>query len=639
MRVDLKKVLFVGVRNERELFFRKAQELGLIHFIDPKPGAGKQVPTEVHDVSAAIKVLRGLPVVEQEETEDYTQVDGIVGKILQLKNQLDKLGEAERVARLEIARVEPLGDFSIQDIEWIEKATGKKIQFYCAKEGFSDGPNVPASAIFLNSDYGLDYFMALNDKPAQFDKMIEMKVDHPIGELKDHYQQILHETLDTEHELKGYAKYDDFLHKALIHKLNKYNLHTSESYVQMTMDDMLFAVEGWVPSDKLTDIHELAQHMHVYDEEVAIEPSDVVPTCLENEGLSRVGEDLVHIYDTPSTGDRDPSLWVLFFFALFFSMILGDAGYGLVLLLVSLYVRSKFKKMSKVGTRVMTLFTILCFMTIAWGLLTTSFFGISFSLDSPVRKVSLTTWMAKKKAEYHMQHQDEVWKSWVQKYPALENVTEPYEFVEKASTFNDNNVSYDLLNKFNDNIMLELALFIGVLHIIISFLRYIDKNLTGIGWIIFIVGAYLYFPYFMDATSLIHYVFGVDKVKGAQNGLKMMYIGIGVAVLISVFKNKILGLLEAMNIIQIFGDVMSYLRLYALGLSGSLVTATMNDLASGMNFVFGFGLLLIAHTVNIVLGIMGGVIHGLRLNFLEWYHYCFEGGGKRFNPLKKIEIE
>jgi V/A-type H+-transporting ATPase subunit I len=143
----------------------------------------------------------------------------------------------------------------------------------------------------------------------------------------------------------------------------------------------------------------------------------------------------------------------------------------------------------------------------------------------------------------------------------------------------------------------------------------------------------------MDTTSLIHYVFGVDKVRGAQNGLMMMYFGIGLAILISVFKHKILGLLEAMNIIQIFGDVMSYLRLYALGLSGSLVTATMNDLASGINIVFGFGLLLIAHLVNIVLGIMGGVIHGLRLNFLECYHYSFEGGGKRFNPLKKIEIE
>jgi V/A-type H+-transporting ATPase subunit I len=65
----------------------------------------------------------------------------------------------------------------------------------------------------------------------------------------------------------------------------------------------------------------------------------------------------------------------------------------------------------------------------------------------------------------------------------------------------------------------------------------------------------------------------------------------------------------------------------------------MTDLAAGMNFVLGFGLLLIAHIVNLTLGIMGGVIHGLRLNFLEWYHYSFEGGGKRFNPLKKIDIE
>lgn len=94
-----------------------------------------------------------------------------------------------------------------------------------------------------------------------------------------------------------------------------------------------------------------------------------------------------------------------------------------------------------------------------------------------------------------------------------------------------------------------------------------------------------------------------------------------------------------MNVIQIFADSMSYLRLYALGLSGALVVSTMTELASGMHVVLGGLLLLVAHTVNLALCVMGGVIHGLRLNFLEWYHYSFEGGGKKFNPLKKIELE
>ncbi len=94
-----------------------------------------------------------------------------------------------------------------------------------------------------------------------------------------------------------------------------------------------------------------------------------------------------------------------------------------------------------------------------------------------------------------------------------------------------------------------------------------------------------------------------------------------------------------MNVIQIFADIMSYLRLYALGLSGALVVSTLNEFASSMNIVLAALLLIVGHVINLGLCLMGGTIHGLRLNFLEWYHYSFEGGGKAFCPLKKIEIE
>jgi len=101
-----------------------------------------------------------------------------------------------------------------------------------------------------------------------------------------------------------------------------------------------------------------------------------------------------------------------------------------------------------------------------------------------------------------------------------------------------------------------------------------------------------------------------------------------------VLKNKWLGLLEIMNSIQVFADILSYLRLYALGLAGAIVAATINEMAAKMPVVIAFVVILMAHGINMILGIMSGVIHGLRLNFLEWYHYSFEGGGKAFKPLR-----
>ncbi|NGX46301.1 MAG: hypothetical protein K940chlam2_01490, partial [Chlamydiae bacterium] len=97
------------------------------------------------------------------------------------------------------------------------------------------------------------------------------------------------------------------------------------------------------------------------------------------------------------------------------------------------------------------------------------------------------------------------------------------------------------------------------------------------------------------------------------------------------------GMGEIVQLIQVFADVLSYLRLYALALASTIMARTFNEMGLGIGLVFGAAVILVGHTINILLGTMGGVIHGLRLNFIEWYHYCFEGEGKLFNPLRKLK--
>ena len=96
------------------------------------------------------------------------------------------------------------------------------------------------------------------------------------------------------------------------------------------------------------------------------------------------------------------------------------------------------------------------------------------------------------------------------------------------------------------------------------------------------------------------------------------------------------------SMVQFFSDVLSYLRLFALGLAGSLLAQTFNGLAldiwkSGIaGMIFAVVIFLLGHTVNLALCIMSGVIHGLRLNFLEWYRWSFDGDGKAFKPFKLL---
>ena len=110
--------------------------------------------------------------------------------------------------------------------------------------------------------------------------------------------------------------------------------------------------------------------------------------------------------------------------------------------------------------------------------------------------------------------------------------------------------------------------------------------------------------------------------------------GMGLAITIAIIQRGWGGLHEAMNVIQVFADGVSYLRLYALALAGMVIAGTSNSMGVDAGIIGGIFIIIIGHLCNITLSIMGGVIHGLRLNFIEWYHYCFEGDGRLFNPLR-----
>lgn len=636
MREDVKKYLFIGLQEDKESFFSLAQAEGVIHFIEPHSNRHKEVPQDVHKATSAIKVLRGLPTREQEENFNGLNADWMAGRILELSDRNEFLSEELRVLKIEKSRIEVFGDFSLNDIAEIEKEGKCVIQFFCARPHLFDEEPAPENLIYVSSDYGLDYYISINDHPASYDRMIEMKFARSLNELKDKESRVSVEQHQVEEELKGYAKYNDYLHHILIDKLNRSHLINAQSNIREAMDGSMFAVEGWVPQNKTDRLKAIINPVNVYADEVAIEPADNVPTYLENEGLGRMGEDLVRIYDTPSSTDKDPSMWVLFCFALFFAMIIGDAGYGLIYLALALFLRYKFPKLKGTAKRVLNLFTFLCVACIIWGTLMTSFFGMQISLDNPLRKLSLVQWLAEKKADYHLRHDDATANEWIQKYAELKDVKDPHTFVSFSP---DPDKPPIILNKLTDNIMFELALFIGVVHLILSLLRYTLRNWHNIGWVAFLAGAYLYFPYYLKTPSLLNYVGGVDLVKGGEFGLQLMLAGIGVAWILSIIKHGWTGIFEITVLIQVFADTLSYLRLYALGLAGAIVGSTVNEIASGLPLMLGILLTVVSHFINIILGTMSGVIHGLRLNFLEWYHYSFEGGGKQFQPLKLLKKE
>ncbi len=360
---------------------------------------------------------------------------------------------------------------------------------------------------------------------------------------------------------------------------------------------------------------------------------------MENKKSARIGEDLVKIYDVPAIDDKDPSKWVLFTFAVFFAMIVADAGYGLLYLALACFLKWKFPKAKDFLKRMIQLVFLLATTCTIWGFLTASFFGIDLGIESPLRKVSMIHYLAEEKAEYHMETQDDVAQQWAKTYPATEEAKTPDQFFASTLKVVDGEKKYEALDEFYDNILMEIALLVGVIHVSLGFIRYMRRNWSGLGWICFMVGGYLFFPSVLHATSLINFLGIIPKEIAYPVGQMMVWIGMGFAVVSALIQKGKGGLEEIANVIQVFADILSYLRLYALALASMIMAMTFNKIAGGMPIYIGVFVLIVGHGVNIVMGIMGGVIHGLRLNFLEWYHYCFNGGGKIFNPLRLLKLK
>jgi V/A-type H+-transporting ATPase subunit I len=308
---------------------------------------------------------------------------------------------------------------------------------------------------------------------------------------------------------------------------------------------------------------------------------DDPPTLLDNAPLGAPGEELVKFYQMPSYHMWDPSVVIYFSFAVFFAMIMSDFGYGAVLALITLMVWRKMGK-SDTAKRIRSMFAMISGLCMVYGVLVGSYFGF----EAPVAML--------------------------------------------------NDVKVVNVNDFDA--MIKLSVGIGVLHIMLAnLIRAVhafprSNFLSYVGWMI------------MLASGFTMYIFGheIFEVQATMvTGVAMVFVFSSTRPFKG-WKNLILrpidGLLGLTNLSKAFGDALSYIRLFALGLSSALLATTFNDLAAqswekpGVGILIGIVVLVLGHVLNLVLAIMGGLVHGLRLNFIEFTNWGLSGEGYPFQP-------
>ncbi len=636
MRIDLKKFLFFGAEKQKQAFFKQAQELGAIEFIDHSGHKFDIVPEPVRVMNKALKSIRKMPPRRQAAFENVKESVSIASEINHRDERVEILHEELRNINQEIARISPLGHFSIEDIQFVENEGKRHVQFFFAKN--LDKIHEDGELIYLGKDHELHYFISISKERKKYPFMVELIVSESMDQLLHRRKAIHTEIHRHEHRLKELVAFKTLIKQAVIDEFNNHYLKMNANFVEHHWQETCFSVEGWISIDHIEAVEKLLDDYSIFMVQVKEDEGEVKPTYLENKGTAKIGEDLVYVYDTPSNTDKDPSTWVLWAFSLFFAFIVGDGGYGFIFLIVYFLMKWKVKEPSPLLKRFNNLIGILALSCIIWGAAVSSYFGLAIDLQNPLKRYSPITKLVEMKLRYHMNNQDQTYQEYVDKIPHLKDVNTPYEFLTQAKVNKESGSVYIVYENFVNNIMLELALFIGAIHLITSMLRDLKRKWSGVGWILFIIGAYLFFPEVVNASSIIHYVLGISPAFGREVGPYILYSGIVLAVALSIFQNKLSGFKEIMRLIEVFADVLSYLRLYALALAGSIVANTFNGFGLDVNIIFGIIIILAGHLLNISLCVMAGVIHGLRLNFIEWYHYSFEGGGKRHVPLALLKL-
>ncbi|MCL2302818.1 MAG: V-type ATP synthase subunit I [Lentimicrobiaceae bacterium] len=605
----MKKYDFLIYHKDYHSFLLKLRELGIVHIVQKQLGAFSEESGIADWISREKRyqeAIRNLTNVNEEnETKELKPADKkAIGELIletveSLFNEKDKLTLDKQGIQKEIDRIIPLGDFEPENIYRLEKK-GWYMNFHVVSKSKFDPQWIEDyNAVKLTQRGSQLYFATFTQNPA----IPPIEAEHirlsekSISEWKKDLKVIDVRHKEIEQEL---AKIAQETIETLRYNEKKVKDHINFEKVELSGDtaagEKLMILEGYVPAENELQTTEVLQKEAIYFNVAEPTPEDNPPIKLKNNRFFRAFELIADLYDKPNYNAFDFTPFFAPFYIIFFGLCLGDAGYGLIFLAASFFLRRSKDSFMRTAGQLATYFGI---GTIIFGFMSGTFFGIQ------LLKVD---WV------------------WLQPFKNLGLIMTDMQLFYFALIIGGVQIVYALIIKG-----------------IVRWMRFgFYYSLDTFGWLITMLGGGLYLagnqgmiaP--VNSTLLITLLsvggFMMLFFNNPEKGLKGLPGSIGSG-LFGVY-NKITGLL---------GDLLSYIRLFALGISGAVMGLVFNDLAMGLapdiiiarELVIVF-ILLFGHGINIFINSLGAFIHPVRLTFVEFYNNVgFEGGGKAYTPFKK----
>ena len=604
----MNKLSFLIYHKEYEMFLEKLRELGVVH-IEKRQGAEMDANLQafMQKRTAYQSLLKSMTLAAASYEGGDVQpssltIEQVMDSYESQQEHIQTLNMQLPVLDKEIDAMEVWGEFDWNVIERL-KANGWQMQFYCCPEkSFEETWTDDYNATIINRKGGQSYFVTVNQVPVELEAEIVRLPNRRLSELVREQEDLKTSIKEANNRLDQFCINSlPVVEKALDLLESDINLMEVEQLGgERLAEGSIVMMEGWVPVENDAEVRKMLDESGVYYEIRPAEKEDNAPIKLKNGKISRAFEMLTKMYGMPDYGEFDPTPLLAPFYALFFGMCVGDAGYGLLLVILGFYLK---KKLSKSMAGLMNLLITLGAATTVVGALFNTFFG-----------AALTDW----------------------------NLPEWMNSLIISGKWDG--TAYDKT--------MVIALLVGMFHIcfamvvkaIGSTVRYGFKNsLSAWGWLLLVGGSV--------TVATLNYLGVLDMETS-----KMAYMGIGgvsaVGIFIlndirrNVFMNVGAGLWDTYNMATgLMGDLLSYLRLYALGLAGGMLGGVFNDLGMQLRdalggFLFGipgwicFALIFVAgHGLNIALSCLSGYVHSIRLTFVEYFKNSgYDGKGVEYNP-------
>lgn len=362
-----------------------------------------------------------------------------------------------------------------------------------------------------------------------------------------------------------------------------------ESKNQLASTQNLAALEGWIESNQVQALEaclaeQFGQSILIQTREIRQDEEDKVPTKLKNNALVEPFELVTEMYSLPKYGDKDPTPVVSLFYFVFFGMMVADIGYGL-LLFVGTSLALHFLHVKSGLAKNLRFFRLLGVAVTVWGLVYGSFFGFEL----------------------------------------------PFALI---STSSDAMTILVISVVFGFVTVLAGLFLSGLKNIRLK--DYAEAYNTGFAWVLILLGLLLlalgnFFPSLAFAAT-------IGQWLAIINALGVLAVSIISAKSLAGLGS---GLFNLYNVSGYVGDLVSFTRLMALGLSGASIGSAFNLIVSLFppvaRFSIGILLFIALHLVNMFLSFLSGYVHGARLIFVEFFGKFYDGGGKPFTPLKPSE--